>query len=117
MGSAQVLPVSTAPPSLSQVSEPVALSEEAARALAVHTVAPVYPPEALAQKLQGAVVLQAVIARDGSVEDVKILRGYFLLGRAAVAAVKQWRFRPYILDGRPLETKTVITVNFTYPPG
>ncbi|MFI5114728.1 MAG: TonB family protein [Terriglobales bacterium] len=117
MGPAQVLPVSTAPPSLSQVSEPVALSEEAARALAVHTVAPVYPPEALAQKLQGAVVLQAVIARDGSVEDLKILRGYFLLGRAAVAAVKQWRFRPYILNGRPLETKTVITVNFTYPPG
>ncbi|MGB9071346.1 MAG: TonB family protein [Terriglobales bacterium] len=117
MGSAQVLPVSTAPPPLPQVSEPVALSEEAARALVVHTVAPVYPPEALAQKLQGAVVLQALIARDGTVEDVKILRGYFLLGRAAVAAVKQWRFRPYTLDGRPLETRTVITVNFTYPPG
>jgi TonB family protein len=116
MGPAQVLPVSTAPPPLPQVSEPVVLSEEAARALAVHTVAPVYPPEALAQKLQGAVVLQAVIARDGSVEDLKILRGYFLLGRAAVAAVKQWRFRPYIMDGRPLQTKTTITVNFTYPP-
>lgn len=117
MGTAQVLPVSTAPPPLRQVSEPVALSEEAARALAVHTVAPVYPPEALAQKLQGAVVLQTVIARDGTVQDVKILRGYFLLGRAAVAAVRQWRFHPYVLDGRPLETKTVITVNFTYPPG
>jgi len=115
-GPAQVLPVSTGPPPLVQVSEPVPLSEETARTLAVHTVAPVYPREALAQRLQGAVVLQAVIARDGSVKDLKILRGYFLLGRAAIAAVKQWRFRPCTLEGRPVETQTVITVNFTYPP-
>ncbi len=99
-----------------QVSEPVPLSEETARTLAIHTVAPVYPPEARAQRLQGAVALQAVIARDGSVKDLKILHGYFLLGRAAIAAVKQWRFRPCTLEGRPVETQTVITVNFTYPP-
>jgi TonB family protein len=116
MGPTQVLPVSAGPPPLAQVSEPVPLSEETARALAVHTVAPVYPPEALAQRLQGAVALQAVIARDGSVKDLKILHGYFLLGRAAIAAVKQWRFRPCTLEGRPVETQTVITVNFTYPP-
>jgi TonB family protein len=116
MGPAQVLPVFAGPPPLAQVSEPVPLSEETARTLAVHTVAPVYPPEAVAQRLQGAVALQAVIARDGSVKDLKILRGYFLLGRAAIAAVKQWRFRPCTLEGRPVETQTVITVNFTYPP-
>lgn len=115
-GPAQVLPVAAGLPPLAQVSEPVPLSEETARALAVHTVPPVYPSEALAQRLQGAVVLQAVIARDGSVKDLKILRGYFLLGRAAIAAVKQWRFRPCTLEGHPVETQTVITVNFTYPP-
>ena len=60
---------------------------------------PDYPPEALAQKLHGPVVLQATIGRDGSVEDLKIIRGYFVLGKAAIAAVKQWRFQPYMLNG------------------
>jgi protein TonB len=78
-------------------------------------VDPVYPPQAAAQKLQGPVVLQATIGRDGSVEDLKIVRGYFVLGRAAIAAVKQWRFQPYILNGRPAETQTVLTINFNRP--
>jgi len=80
-------------------------------------VNPVYPPEALAKKLHGSVVLQAVIGRDGSVEDLKIVRGYFILGRAAIAAVKQWRFQPYSLSGHAAATQTVITINFSYPPG
>ena len=112
----QMMPVSTpAPRSLPQVSEPVLLSEEAARALLVQAVDPVYPPEALAQKLHGPVVLQAVIGRDGSVQDVKMVRGYFLLARVAVAAVKQWRFQPYNLNGHPAAIQTVFTVSFTYP--
>ena len=115
---AQMMPVSVPQPQpIQQFSEPVALSEEAARALLVHTVNPVYPPEALAQKLHGPVILQVVIGRDGSVEDLKIVRGYFILGRAAIAAVKQWRFQPYSLSGHPAATQTVITINFSYPPG
>ena len=95
-----LLPVSVPPaqPAIQQSSEPVVVSEQAARALLVHTVNPVYPPEALAQKLHGPVVLQAVIGRDGSVEDLKLVRGYFVLGRAAIAAVKQWRFQPYSVE-------------------
>jgi protein TonB len=114
-----LLPVSTALPqsAIRQSSEPVGVSEQAARALLVHTVNPVYPPEALAQKLHGPVVLQAVIGRDGSVEDLKLVRGYFVLGRAAIAAVKQWRFQPYSLNGHAAATQTVITINFSYPPG
>jgi TonB family protein len=114
-----LLPVSAALPlpAIRQSNEPVALSEEAARALLVHTVNPVYPPEALAQKLHGPVVLQALIGRDGSVEDLKIVRGYFVLGRAAIAAVKQWRFQPYSPNGHASATQTVITINFSYPPG
>jgi len=116
---AQMMPVSAPQPqpAIQQFSEPVAVSEEAARALLVHIVNPVYPPEALAQKLHGPVVLQAVIGRDGSVEDLKIVRGYFILGRAAIAAVKQWRFQPYSLNGHAAATQTVITINFSYPPG
>jgi len=116
---AQMMPVSAPQPqpAIQQFSEPVAISEEAARALLVHTVNPVYPPEALAQKLHGAVVLQAVVGRDGSVEDLKIVRGYFVLGRAAIAAVKQWRFQPYSVDGHAVSTQTTITINFSYPPG
>jgi TonB family protein len=116
---AQMMPVSAPQPqpAMQQFSEPVAVSEEAARALLVHTVNPVYPPEALAQKLHGAVVLQTLVGRDGLVEDVKIVRGYFVLGRAAIAAVKQWRFQPYSVNGHPAATQTVITINFSYPPG
>jgi len=114
---AQMMPISVSQPQpTQQFSEPVALSEEAARALLVHIVNPAYPSEALAQKLHGPVVLQAVIGRDGSVEDLKIVRGYFILGRAAIAAVKQWRFQPYSLSGHAAATQTVITINFSYPP-
>src|ERR1019366_8731043 len=116
---AQMMPVSAPQPqpAMQQFSEPVVVSEEAARARLVHTVNPVYPPEALAQKLHGAVNLQALVGRDGSVEDLKIVRGYFVLGRAAIAAVKQWRFQPYSLNGHAAATQTVITLNFSYPPG
>jgi protein TonB len=116
---AQMMPVSAPQlqPVAQESSEPVAVSEEAERALLVHTVNPVYPPEALAQKLRGPVVLQARVGRDGSVEDLKIVRGYFILGRAAIAAVKQWRFQPYSVNGHAAATQTVITVNFSYSPG
>jgi TonB family protein len=116
---AQMMPVSAplSQPTVQSSNEPISLSEDAARALLVHTVNPVYPPEALAQKLHGAVVLQVGVGRDGAVENVKLVRGYFVLGRAALAAVKQWRFQPYNINGHPAATQTVITINFAYPPG
>jgi TonB family protein len=116
---AQMMPVSASQsqPMMQQMSEPVAVSEAAARAMLLHTVDPVYPAEAVPQKLKGPVVLQALVGRDGSVEDLKIVRGYFVLGKAAIAAVKQWRFQPYSLNGHAASTQTVITINFSYPPG
>jgi TonB family protein len=116
---AQMMPVSAplAQPATQQISEPVTVSEDAARALLIHTVNPIYPAEGLPQKLHGAVVLQAVIGRDGNVEDLKIVRGYFVLGKAAIAAVKQWRFQPYTINGHAVSTQTVVTINFSYPPG
>jgi len=115
----QMLPVSPPPassmPSWQQAGEPVRLTEDSARALALQTVNAEYPREALPQKLQGAVVLQVAIGRDGSVQELKLVRGYFVLAKAAIAAVKQWRFKPSVVNGRPVEAQTVITVNFTYP--
>jgi protein TonB len=115
-----MMPVSASQPQPAiqqQSNEPVAVSEEAARALLIRIVNPVYPPEAMAQKLHGPVVLQAVIGRDGSVQDLKLVRGYFVLSKAAIAAVKQWRFQPYSVNGHAAATQTVITINFSYPPG
>jgi TonB family protein len=112
---AQMMPVSTPvlqQSAIQQTSEPVSVSEEAERALLVHSVNPVYPSEGAAQKLHGLVVLQARIGRDGSVEDLKIVRGYFILGRAATQAVKQWTFQPYTINGHAVSTQTLITINF-----
>jgi TonB family protein len=116
---AQMMPVSlpsVAPVSTQNLSEPIALSEESERALLIQSVNPVYPPEAVPQKLQGTVVLQATIGRDGNVEDLKIVRGLFVLGKSAAAAVKQWRFQPYTFNGHAVQTQTTITLHFAYPP-
>jgi TonB family protein len=114
----QMMPVSslsTPAPSSQTFTEPVPVSEETELSLFLRGVNPDYPPEALAQKLHGPVVLQATIGRDGNVEDLKIVRGYFVLGKAAIAAVKQWQFRPYTLNGHAARTQTVLTVNFASP--
>jgi protein TonB len=64
-------------------------------------------------KVQGSVVLQALIGRDGNIEDLHVVSGPAILSSAAMQAVKQWRFRPYYLSGEPVETQARITVNFT----
>jgi len=107
----QVLPVAAPLPQIPQFNDPVTLTEESARALLVRSVEPVYPRDA-GVRAQGPVVLQALIGKDGSVEDLKIIRGYFVLSRAAIAAVRQWHFKPYVSNGRAVHVQTIITVNF-----
>lgn len=75
-------------------------------------IEPVYPAAAKLARLQGTVVLQATISREGKVEEVGVVDGNPILARAAVAAVKQWLYRPYNLNGQPVEVQTQITVNF-----
>jgi len=114
----QMMPVSAPSipaPSSQTLSEPVAVTEDVERSLLVRSVNPDYPAEAIPQKLHGPVVLQATIGRDGSVEDLKIVRGYFLLGKAAIAAVKQWQFKPYTINGKAARTQSQITVSFEVP--
>jgi TonB family protein len=75
---------------------------------------PVYPLVARAANVQGAVVMEAVISEDGTVKDVKATDGPLMLRSSALAAVKQWRYKPYLLNGAPTEVETTIKVNFTF---
>ncbi|HXY52522.1 MAG TPA: TonB family protein [Terriglobales bacterium] len=102
------------PPPVSSL-EPIMVPEETSRGLLLHSVDPMYPPQAIQQKMEGPVLLQAWVGTDGSVRDLKLVRGYFALGRAAVDAVKQWRFKPYNLNGHPIDFQTYITINFKLP--
>jgi len=77
------------------------------------TVPPDYPLLARQMKVQGAVSLQALIARDGTIQELQILSGPEILATAAREAVKQWHFKPYLQGGQPVETQARITVNFT----
>jgi protein TonB len=68
-------------------------------------------------QIEGTVVLLAVIAKDGTVEDVRVKSGSSVLAQAAIEAVKQWRYRPYLLNGEPVEVDSQITINFTLSRG
>lgn len=76
-------------------------------------VQPNYPMLAKQMKVQGSVVLQALIGQEGSIQDLRVLSGPAILSNAAMDAVRQWRFRPYFQSGQPVETEARITVNFT----
>jgi protein TonB len=95
--------------------EPVYLPEPVARQFLIQPVEPVYPPAAKASGQRGSVVLQVLIGRDGTVQDAKFLQGSLVFARVAIDAVKQYRFKPYSLNGRPVSMQSVITLNFSPP--
>ena len=109
-------------PVLAKTLEPtpvkrIRVASRVAEANLIHDVAPTYPPEAGRARVEGTVVLMAVIGRDGSVQDVRVESGLPLLAQAAIDAVKQWRYRPYLLNGEPVEVDSRITINFTLARG
>lgn len=110
----ETVSVKRAPGLLSQV-EPVNLAEDLSQTLLLQKVAPSYPEQALKAGVEGAVILQAWIGKDGSIRDLKLVDGSLLLGRAAVDAVKQWRYKPYLRNGVAVEAQTYVTVNFRLP--
>ena len=91
----------------------IRIGSRVAEANLIHDVAPQYPPEAGRARIEGTVVLMAVIGKDGTVKDVRIENGLPILAQAAIDAVKQWRYRPYMIDGEPVEVDSRITINFT----
>lgn len=78
----------------------------------IRRVQPVYPPLARSARIQGPVVLAAVISKAGTIQNLQVLNGHPMLVQAAIEAVSQWRYRPYILNGEAIEVETQITVNF-----
>jgi TonB family protein len=102
-------------PSLLSALEPVILPEQLSEKLLTDKVQPNYPEQAIRAGLQGPVVLQAWIGRDGKIIDLKMIRGSLLLGQAACKAVKQWRYKPYLLNGEAVEAQTYVTVDFRLP--
>lgn len=82
----------------------------------IRRVEPEYPAEARTQHLQGPVVLEVQVLSDGTVGNISIVKGSPLLAEAAVRAVRQWKYQPYVLDGRSVESQTRVTVNFSLPP-
>jgi TonB family protein len=91
---------------------PIRRSEGVQSALLIHRVDPRYPPLALQSRREGVVQLHAIIARDGSIQLLEVLSGDSLFIRDALEAVRQWRYRPTLLGGEPMEVETFITVNF-----
>jgi protein TonB len=95
--------------------QPLNLPESVAAALVIEKVLPKYPEQAIRAGLQGPVVLQALIGADGAVRGLKLVTGYLILGRAAYDAVRQWRYKPYMVNGRAVETRTYVTFHFHLP--
>lgn len=79
----------------------------------INKVVPTYPRPAQLAGVQGQVKLHAIISRDGTIQSLSLISGPPLLAQAAISAVEQWRYRPYILNGVPVEVETWITVSFT----
>ena len=78
----------------------------------VRKIDPLYPRTAVLTHIYGAVQLHAIIAKDGSIQSLSVVRGHPILVEAAMEAVRQWRYKPYMLNDEPVEVETFITVNF-----
>jgi protein TonB len=93
-------------------SGPVRVSAPVVEGLLIRKVTPIYPPIAIATGIEGTVVLQATISRTGSIENLRVMSGPMMLQQAALKAVQQWQYRPYLLNGQPVDVETTINVIF-----
>ena len=96
-------------------AEPLTVSPDVMAANLLLSPSPAYPQMAKLTHQQGPVVVQAVISKDGKVDNVHVVKGHVLLRHAATTAVMNWRYRPYVLNGQPVNVATTITVNFSSP--
>lgn len=112
--------VSSVPVAVPKVAAPpqkVRVSQGVLAGNLLHQVNPQYPPIARAARVSGAVVIKATIGKDGSMQNLQVVSGPPLLIQSALEAVKQWRYKPYMLNNEPTEVETVITVNFNLSGG
>jgi protein TonB len=107
---------STAVPKIA-APQRVRVSQGVTEGLLTRKVQPVYPPLAKTARIQGDVVLNAVISKNGTIENLRVMSGHPMLVTSALDAVKQWKYKPYVLNGEPVEVETTITVKFTLAGG
>ncbi|MFZ0743422.1 MAG: energy transducer TonB [Terracidiphilus sp.] len=98
---------------VSAAKGPARVSSGVMSGLLIDKTLPVYPPIAKAAGMQGTVVLQATISKSGTIENLRVISGPEMLQQAALDAVKTWRYRPYLLNGQPVEVETTVNVVFT----
>jgi protein TonB len=91
------------------------ISQGVSHGLLIKKVQPVYPRNALAMRVEGSIELLATISKTGDITQVKVLSGDSQLTKAATDAVKQWKYKPYLLNGEPVEIQTQVTINFKLP--
>ena len=96
--------ISSTPVAVPKVATPqrVRVSQGVTQGLVIRRVTPNYPPLAKQARIQGAVALQAEISKDGTIENLRLISGHPMLAQAAIEAVKQWRYKPYFLNGEPV---------------
>ena len=103
----------------SVVAKPVAstlkVSQGVSQGLLIKRVQPVYPSQAMQMRIEGTVLLDATITKDGKISNVKVVKGDDVLAKAAVDAVKQWKYNPYFLNGEPVPIQTQINITFKLP--
>jgi len=111
--------ISSTPVAVPKVAvQRVRISQGVTQGMVLRRVQPAYPQMAKIARVQGAVVLAAIIGKDGTIQNLHVVSTASpLLNQAAIDAVKQWRYRPYILNGEPVEVDTTVTVNFTLSGG
>jgi protein TonB len=111
--------ISSTPMAVPKVATPqrVRVSQGVSAGLLVRKVNPNYPPLARQARIQGQVLLQAEISKDGSIQNLRLISGHPMLAPAAIEAVKQWKYKPYLLNGEPVEVETQVQVNFTLSGG
>ena len=90
----------------------VRVSQGVTKGLLIYRVEPTYPPLAQQARVQGVVVLTALIDKRGNVEHLQVVSGHPLLAPAAIEAVKQWRYKPFLVSGQPVEVETTVTITF-----
>jgi periplasmic protein TonB len=111
--------LSSQPTAVPKVATPqrVRVSSGVSSGLLIRKVQPNYPPLARQARIQGTVILHAEISKDGTIQNLQLVSGHAMLAPAAIEAVKQWRYKPYLLNGEPVAVETEVVVNFSLSGG